>query len=78
MCQTSMSATWTLLLTAALGEEYWQVEFGCAVNVHGKTAHAHPRNDAKSPLEAFTGFKPIVEYFQSWGLIRFALKHKSK
>ena len=39
---------------------------------------AHPTKYQKSPFEAFMEFKPIVGHFQPWGIIAFALKHKSK
>ena len=41
-------------------------------------ACAHPTKYPKSPFEAFMEFKPIVGHFQPWGVIAFALKHKSK
>ena len=72
--QTLMSATVALLLTAGLGEEYWQDAFGCAVHVYNRMTCAHP----KSPFEAFMEFKPIVGHFQPWKVSAFALKHKSK
>ena len=37
-----------------------------------------PDEVSKSPFEAFMEFKPIVGHFQPWGVIAFALKHKSK
>ena len=76
--QTLMSATVALLLTAGLGEEYWQEAFGCAVHVYNRMTCAHPTKYPKSPFEAFMEFKPIVGHFQPWGVIAFALKHKSK
>ena len=77
--QTLMSATVALLLTAGLGEEYWQEAFGCAVHVYNRMTCAHPTKYPKSPFEAFMEFKPIVGHFQPWGVIAFALNHnKSK
>ena len=32
----------------------------------------------QEPFEAFMEFEPIVGHFQLWGVIAFALKHKSK
>ena len=76
--QTLMSASVALLLTAGLGEEYWQEAFGCAVHVYNRMTCAHPTKYPKSPFEAFMEFKPIVGHFHPWGVIAFALKHKSK
>ena len=73
-----MNATIALLLTAGLGEEYWQEAFGCAVHVYNSMSCAHPQKYPKSPLKTFMEFKPIIGHFQPWGVLAFALRKKSK
>ena len=51
-----------ILLTAGLGEEYWQEAFGCAVHVYNRMTCAHPTKYPKTPFEAFMEFKPIVAF----------------
>ena len=46
--QTLMSATVALLLTAGLGEDYWQETFGCAVHVYNRMTCAHPTKYPRS------------------------------
>ena len=47
--RTLMSATVALLLTAGLGEEYWQEAFGCAVHVYNRMTCVLIRRSIRSP-----------------------------